>query len=205
MKTLCSYGFMIMTGLSSLTGMTGTNYGQMMYVPEAGFDASISREDSDPQAVEGTSVVLSDEELESRIQRRLKVSPFVNGDVTVQVEHGVAVLSGSVDDRHDMADAVEIAYDSGATNVTNRLRMRDQLDHPWREMTDRELKQAVEDELYWSPFVNSLPIRVEVRNGIVTVSGRVENQGEIADVVENAYEAGAKNVLNRLWIDPTLD
>jgi hypothetical protein len=34
---------------------------------------------------------------------------------------------------------------------------------------------------------------------------RVENQGEMADAVENAYEAGAKNVRNRLWIDPTLD
>ena len=81
---------------------------------------------------------------------------------------------------------------SGATNVKNHLRIRELRDRPWKELTDRELKEAVEDELYWSPFVNSVQIRVQVRNGIVTQSGRVETHGEIADAVENASEAGAK-------------
>ncbi len=179
--------------------------GQILYVPVAGFDEAISPGANDSLSDDDKMYELSDEALEYRIQRRLEVSPYGNDDITVQVEHGETVLSGYVNNRDAMVDMVEIVYDSGATNVTNHIRIRDQLVHQWRKMTDQKLKEAVEDELYWSPFVNSVPIRVEVQNGIVTLSGRVENRGEIVDAVENAYEAGAKNVRIRLWIDQTLD
>src|SRR5690606_8291583 len=107
-------------------------------------------------------------------QRRLEVSPYENGKITVHVEQGETVLSGYVEDRDALVDAVEIAYDAGATNVNNQLHIKNQ-DFPWKKMTDQQLKEAVEEELYWSPFVNSVPIRVEAHNGNVTLSGRVEN------------------------------
>jgi osmotically-inducible protein OsmY len=70
--------------------------------------------------------VFSDEELEYRIQRLLEVSPFVKGDtVMVHVEYGITILSVHLEDRNAMVDAVEIAYDSGATNVKNHLRIRE--------------------------------------------------------------------------------
>lgn len=200
------YFFVLVTFSLFIASMMETTYGQIVYVPSTGFDEAISPEAYDPLSGDDAhQYVLSDEELEYRIQRLLEVSPFVNGDtVTVHVEYGITILSGHVADRNAMMDAVEIAYDSGATNVKNYLRLRELRDRPWKELTDRELKEAVEDELYWSPFVNSVPIRVQVQDGIVTLSGRVENHGEIVDAVENAYEAGAKKVHNRLWIDPTL-
>lgn len=179
--------------------------GQLLYVPVAGFEEAISPGANDPLSNDGNTYVLSDKELEYRIRSYLAVSPYGNGDVRVQVEQGETVLSGYVNDRDAMVDVLGIAYNSGATNVTNQIRMRDQPGNPWRRMTDQELKEAVEDEPYWSPFVNSIPIRVEAQNGIITLSGRVENRGEIVDAVENAYEAGAKNVRIRLWIDPTLN
>lgn len=205
MISLLKYFFVFVTFSLFIAAMMENAVGQILYVPVAGFDEAISPGTYDPLSDDDNTYVLSDEELEYHIQRRLEVSPFVNGDITVKVEYGSAILSGYVQDRDDMADAVEIAYDSGATNVKNRLQIRELRDQPWRKMTDRELKEAVEDELYWSPFVNSVPIRVEVQNGIVTLSGRIENQGEIVDAVENAYEAGAKNVRIRLWIEPALD
>jgi osmotically-inducible protein OsmY len=63
--------------------------------------------------------------LKNRIQKGLEVSPYGNGGITVQVEQGKTVLSGYVRDRDDMVDMIEIAYDSGATNVNNQLRIRD--------------------------------------------------------------------------------
>ena len=182
--------------------MEHTN-GQILSVPAVGLDEAIPPGTNDPLSDDHVSVP-SDEEIQYRIQRRLEVSPYENGEITVHVGKGETVLSGYVEDQDALMDVVEIAYDTGATNVNNQLLIKSQ-DLPWKKMTDQELKEAVEEELYWSPFVNSVPIRVEAQNGIVTLSGRVENRGEIVDAVENAYEAGAKNVRIRLWIDPTLD
>ena len=67
-------------------------------------------------------------------------------------------------------------------------------------MSDRGLARAVQEELSWSPFVDSDPIRVESKNGVVTLKGTVENRSEMAAAVENAYEAGARRVNNQLHI-----
>lgn len=149
--------------------------------------------------------VLTDSELRQRIKLNFAMSPFVDDDnVRVSVNRGVATLSGSVEDRSAMIDAQEIAYDSGAWKVRNKLSQRETEERPWADMGDRELKKEIEDELWSSPFVNSDNISVGVRNGVATLYGGVENKGEIADAVENAYEAGAKRVKSRLWVDPDL-
>ncbi|MBA3612040.1 MAG: BON domain-containing protein, partial [Nitrospirales bacterium] len=130
---------------------------------------------------------------------------FVDGDdVRVSVDNRVATLSGTVEDRSAMIDAVELAYDAGARKVRNKLSQRDRGERPWADMRDSELKEEIRDELDRSPFVNSDQISVSVRNGVATLSGGVENKGEIPDAVENAYEAGAKRVKSRLWVDPDL-
>lgn len=149
--------------------------------------------------------IQTDPELRAEIMRDLSMSPFVDGeDITVSVDAGIATLSGRVEDRSAMIDAVEIAYDAGAWNVRNELDQRDRDERPWVNMRDHELKEDIREELTYSPFVNSDNIRVTVRNGVATLFGGVENKGEIADAVENAYEAGAKRVKSRLWVDPDL-
>jgi len=148
---------------------------------------------------------LTDTKLRTCIKRDLATSPFVEReDIHVKIKNGTATLSGSVEDRSAMIDAVEIAYDAGASKVRNKLRPREREDRPWADMRDSELKAEIEDELDFSPFVNADQISVRVRNGIATLSGGVENEGEIADAVENAYEAGAKRVKSKLWVDPDL-
>lgn len=67
-------------------------------------------------------------------------------------------------------------------------------------MSDRELEKAVRSELSWSPFVDEDPIRVNVRQGVVTLQGSVEDPSEMAAAVDNAYEAGARRVINQLRI-----
>ncbi len=216
----------MMLATFTVTGMTYTANGQVFIDPyEEGIQDMMSNWNYDPiedqmydygkspyfsgvisEDEYNRDFALSDNELKERIEQRLELSPFVNGStITVQVEQGSAMLSGQVEDRSAMVDAVDIAYDSGAENVRNSLRFSEQSNQPWRHMTDRELKDAVEDELFWSPFVNSDRIRVRVHKGVVTLYGRMENRGEIADAVENAYEAGARRVTNRLWTDPFLN
>jgi len=147
--------------------------------------------------------ILTDREIRRRTRRILSVSPFVNEEhIRVSVDKGITTLSGTVEDRSAMLDAVEIAYDSGAWKVRNKLRKRDWNNQPWADMRDAELKEEIEDELAFSPFVNADRIAVSVRNSVATLYGSVENKGEISDAVENAYEAGAKRVKSNLWIDP---
>lgn len=150
-------------------------------------------------------LALSDEKVKERIERRLEKSLFLDGEgIRVQVKEGTAVLSGYVENRSDVGQAIKIAYQSGAEKVLNGLRLLER-EQPWKEMTDRQLKEAVEHELFWSPFVNADPIRVEVRNGVVTLSGRSENRKEMANAIKNAYDAGARYVRNKLWIDSSLN
>ncbi len=149
--------------------------------------------------------VLTDSTLRARIITDLAMSPFIDRDsIYVSVDKGIVTLSGDVEDRSEMMDAVEIAYDAGAWRVRNKLKQQENGNPGWAHMSDRELAEEIQQELLLSPFVNSDHITVRVRNGVATLYGGVENKGEIADAVENAYEAGAKRVKSRLWVDPEL-
>ena len=66
---------------------------------------------------------------------------------------------------------------------------------------DLRLKLDVKRELAMSPFVDADFIGVTVRNGVVTLRGSVEDQSAASDAVENAREAGAKQVINKLTIE----
>lgn len=156
----------------------------------------------------GQDEILTGRELRAEIMQNLEMSPFVDDrNIRVSVERNIATLSGIVEDRSAMIDAVEIAYDAGAMRVRNEINLLNQQERderPWADMRDQELKAEIEDELWWSPFVNGDRIRVQVQGGVATLHGTVENQDEIADAVENAYEAGAKRVISRLWVNSDL-
>jgi osmotically-inducible protein OsmY len=119
-------------------------------------------------------------------------------NVQVEVRDGIAILSGSVLDRSAMVSAVHEAYDAGAQKVVNHMEVFRLEDRPWENMSDRNLARAVQKELSWSPFVDSDPIRVTARDGVVTLEGSVEDRSEMAAAEKNAYEAGARRVENRL-------
>jgi len=55
--------------------------------------------------------------------------------------------------------------------------------------SDMQLQSDVLDELNWDPAVNAAQIRVEVKDGLVTLAGRVESFAE-----KSAAEWAAKRV-----------
>jgi len=69
--------------------------------------------------------------------------------------------------------------------------------------TDAEMKEDVEDELWWSPFVDSDDVSVSVDQGVVRLEGRVDSWSELRAAVENAYEGGAYSVDNDLIVIET--
>jgi osmotically-inducible protein OsmY len=68
-------------------------------------------------------------------------------------------------------------------------------------MTDLELKKSVEAELNWEPSVNAAQIGVAVKDGVVTLTGRVDSYWEkVAAERAAARVEGVRAVANELEI-----
>jgi osmotically-inducible protein OsmY len=75
--------------------------------------------------VDGAWSWRDDWEIRQDIASELSWSPFVDRDqVTVSVDDGVATLTGTVDNWHERSTAESNAWEGGAKDVRNRLRVR---------------------------------------------------------------------------------
>ncbi|GJL58284.1 MAG: hypothetical protein NPIRA03_11410 [Nitrospirales bacterium] len=67
---------------------------------------------------------MSDRNLAKAVREELSWSPYVDNDpIRVNARRGVVTLQGAVEDRAEMAAAVENAYEAGARRVNNQLRI----------------------------------------------------------------------------------
>ena len=67
---------------------------------------------------------LSDRSLAKAVREELAWSPYVDEDpIRVNARRGVVTLQGTVQNRSEMAAAVENAYEAGARHVNNQLRI----------------------------------------------------------------------------------
>jgi osmotically-inducible protein OsmY len=49
----------------------------------------------------------------------------------------------------------------------------------------------IEDQLWWSPFVDANEVTVEVEDGVATLSGTADSWSERGAARDNAYDGGA--------------
>ena len=116
--------------------------------------------------------------------------------------HGNAILAGFV-----MAGSMSLtmpppSYAADSTDQVVPARKPVPNDpHYIQHKADLRLKMDVKREIAMSPYVDADFIHVTVRNGVVTLRGSVEDQSAASDAVENAREAGAKKVINKLTIE----
>lgn len=69
------------------------------------------------------------------------------------------------------------------------------------EMSDREIREAVLENLFQDSWVNPETIDVEVDNGVVTLTGEVRDFMEARYAWDDAWEsAGVKGVINNLTV-----
>lgn len=66
---------------------------------------------------------------------------------------------------------------------------------------DGAIASDIENEMFWSPFVDGGDIRIEVTRGIATLTGTVHSRRELQAAIENAYEGGALDVINKLRVE----
>ena len=169
---------------------------------------------------------LGDPEIQERVEEALTRSPWVDaGEIVVTVVGGIVKLKGTVDSSFERVRADEAASGvSGVVEVVNLLTVPrvelplghdpylDDVDprhldwyryHPLSpNASDARLQEAIEMELFWSPFVDGTDIQVEVEDGVATLTGTVGSLREFRDATENAYEGGAVWVDNELVILP---
>jgi osmotically-inducible protein OsmY len=166
-----------------------------------------------------------DEAIEKEIRGAFQRDPFVDlYEVGVSVYNGVAYLTGSVDSRYEKRQADDLAAGvNGVTRVTNALSIEgfdrpfaydpyvdgaDYYDYGWivydgsyLSKSDRQIRDDIDNQLFWSPFVDANQVQVDVEGGIATLTGTVDSWSERESAEENAYEGGALWVKNRLTVE----
>ncbi|REJ72300.1 MAG: BON domain-containing protein [Planctomycetota bacterium] len=167
----------------------------------------------------------TDEEIRQRIENALLRNPYTESyEITVSVDNGTVDLFGTVDSYFEKAEADDVASNvRGAIFVDNNLVVSDEsdsyiydpyvddydpYDYEWYGYdpqytfsTDSEIEEEINDELWWSPFVDSDQVSVTVENGTATLTGTVDTYYERQAAAENAIEGGAISVDNELKIE----
>jgi osmotically-inducible protein OsmY len=120
-------------------------------------------------------------------------------DISVAVNYGEVNLYGTVDSLAEKLRAGEIASRvRGVLNVDNYLRSEGTT--PYYLKSDWELEQDIENQFFWSPFIDADEDGVSVEDGVATLTGKVETWSEGMAAQENAFQGGAKEVRNKLEV-----
>jgi osmotically-inducible protein OsmY len=145
------------------------------------------------------TAVRGDEEIAKDIRAALRRSNYVDRyEIDVSVYDGKAHLNGEVDTLSMKQQAEEVASEvRGVVDIQNDLRVEYQL----AEKSDRAIEEDIESQLFWSPFVDSDDITVEVQGGTATLTGTVEDWGELQAAEENAHQGGAASVISKLELE----
>jgi len=167
---------------------------------------------------------LSDSEIAANVRKALLRDPVADRfEITVSVVDNTAYLYGDVDTYYEKSRAHDAAAAAdGVTNVRNQLDV-EYTDEPlvydpyvaeyypytfdWYDYepyytfaTDAEIRDDIQNELWWSPFVDEDQVNVKVDNGVATLTGQVDTYAEREAARENAYEGGATWVVDKLTI-----
>jgi osmotically-inducible protein OsmY len=164
---------------------------------------------------------LSDPAVKDRVEKALSLDPVIDRSrIDITVENGIATLTGVVETFYEKAAADELtAQVSGIVSVDNNLRVTDPAlyyfdpyvddwyvyDYGWYAyepvrsfVSDTVVKESIETEYFWSPFVDGGDINVSVESGTATLNGHVDSWPEKYAAEENAREGGA------IWVDNNL-
>ena len=163
-----------------------------------------------------------DDKLTQNVKGALLRDAIVDSyQIDVTAKNGAVTLNGTVDSYYEKSHAEDIAYRlNGVVRVKNNLKVNylavtyynfrwDPYDYyspgyydwsTWSYRNDAEIKDAIQEQLFWSPFVDGDQVKISVDNGVATLSGTVDNWSEYYSAAENAREGGATSVINKLKV-----
>ncbi len=153
----------------------------------------------------------SDTEIAAEVERAIATDVWLHPNtIKTSVHDGTVTLSGIVGSSAQYDRANELAWTAGVKSVHSEGLMVD----PWSKSPslrsnmagaadDPLLKQAVMDALLFDPRVSSFNAQVDVKNGIVTLTGKVDNLKSKRAAEQDAKNTwGVWSVMNLLKIRP---
>jgi osmotically-inducible protein OsmY len=162
-----------------------------------------------------------DSELVENISEAIEQSPVLeNQHIRVSANNGIVFLTGVVNSSFEklMAETI-VSRTEGVVEVNNHLDVLGGENNtyfgyydwntyfpplydikPLRLRSDQEIKSRIENQLWWSPYVNLDDIDVTVIGGKAILEGMVETPRESQFAVINAIEGGAMEVENNLVV-----
>jgi osmotically-inducible protein OsmY len=165
----------------------------------------------------------ADSELEAEILKGFSRDPLIEKwQVNVSAINGIVYLSGAVDTYFEKSQAEAVASNTkGVVDVKNRIDVYNDYvyDYKYNDyydwnsyypplyditrplfLSDTEIKNSIENELWWSPYVNESDVDVTVVNGTAILEGTVDSRREKLFAEINAIEGGAIKVENNLIV-----
>jgi osmotically-inducible protein OsmY len=145
-------------------------------------------------------------------------------EVRTVAGQGLVTLTGTVDHYYEKVEAENVAESvRGVIEVQNQLEVRHtphafvhepylypyypQPADSWSHYvpvhsarTDAQIRESIENELAWTPYVNAEEITISVIDGRATLTGTVGSWRERQVATDNAFEGGAIAVINRLGV-----
>jgi osmotically-inducible protein OsmY len=142
---------------------------------------------------------ISDSEIRDNVTAAIMRHPYFNNHrINVTVNNGRIYLTGKVNNPFESKIATEISASvKGVTSVRNDLTYQER---DVKVKNDSEIKENIEQQLFWNPITNSRQIKVEVRNGVATLTGFVITKLEKTVATTEAYQGGARDVNNKLFV-----
>jgi len=143
----------------------------------------------------------ADPEIKKEIEQALKWDTRIDDElINVSVENNVVTLDGTAGSATEKNLAYNTAWVAGVKHVdTEDLKVNpvfkdEDLDKKqFEDLSDGEIKQAIVDAFIYDPRVYSFNPQVDVNDGLVTLTGHVDNLQ-----AKKAAENDAKNI-NGVW------
>ncbi len=146
-----------------------------------------------------TAKTLSDSDIETSIAKQLGWNDSTrNENIHVKVKKGEVMLEGHVDAYWKVFRAQQIASDvMGVVDIENKLTVV-----PTETVTDQVIATSIMNAIDRSYAVNIDDVDVKVKDGIVTLSGKLSTRVACEAALECAYNTyGVKDVKDRLHIE----
>lgn len=146
---------------------------------------------------------IDDSVVTTRVKSALLADPDVKSlDIMVQTRKGQVQLSGFVDTRERMEQAIALVRKvEGVKGVDNGMTVKEGQATVGNAVDDSVITTRVKSALFADPDIKSFDIKVETRKGLVQLSGFVGNAAQIdrAVAIARAVE-GVQSVTNEMTL-----
>ena len=144
-----------------------------------------------------------DQSIKSKVQSQLELDSRVDhSDIAVRVDDGIVTLAGEVSSWRSKQAARDVAH-----TITDVVGVVDEMTIVFPDTqlpSDQTIAQHVRDKFRLNPAINDENVQVAVDDGVVTLTGVVDELWKIADAEDDAFgAAGVRKVVNDLAVEPS--